>query len=83
MATTFEFDRDNNDATYDYFLVAEEGSIDSSGYGSFLNISGTSAWHGHYTNAARYTFKTNAEQSRDFYEAHSGKTFEVIFVEAQ
>ena len=46
---TFEFDGDEDD-TEEYYLVAEEGSVDDDSYGMFID-----SFHGHRAYHRRYT----------------------------
>ena len=76
--TTFEFDSDEDD-TEEYCLVAEEGSVDSNGYGSFIDsFHGYRAFHCHYKQARRYNSSCEAERVSDEAERRNGGTCEII-----
>lgn len=76
--TTFEFDGDEDD-TEEYYLVAEEGTIDSDGYGMFIDSShGYRSHHSYYKQARHYSSSWEAERVRDHAERRNGNTCVII-----
>lgn len=74
--SSYEFDGDEDD-TDDYYLVAEEGTADSNGYGMFVDQHGRSS-HQYYTNAPRFDSENDAEMVVAKAEQRNGGAYEIV-----